>query len=283
MAHTAITRNVRWWLLATTVATALVLVGLSCSKRRTTSDPNDVLSDTVTQAIQGNLSKLSCVNLAWRSESKGFGIFSDQPQTSGIHQLWWNKNRTAILCKTNSVASDPNGQIASSVEQRFMTYDGRTFRIAEMSPPNSIGNMEVGIFKRPTSAWYGSNYLQHVGWEGTGGLNDVSKPTEEGVELWSSEIGHDSSQIIKREFRNKMDQVGIRFYDVSKGCMLVSRRQYYKNQLNLQVDVSYKRVSGGAWFPVRVMTQIFNINTGEIIRQSNVNVDITNKGGETQK
>ncbi len=134
--------------------------------------------------------------------------------------------------------------------------------------------MEGGIFTRPTAAWYSNNFLPHVGRRGTGGLNDVSKPTEEGIELWSTEIGHDSSQIIRREFRNKMDQVGIRFYDVSKGCMLVSRKQYYKKQLNLQVDVSYKRVSGGAWFPVRVMTEMFNINTGETIRLSNVTVDV---------
>ncbi|MCP4258913.1 MAG: hypothetical protein GY774_15630, partial [Planctomycetes bacterium] len=92
----------RWWLLIMSLATVIVIISLIRSLHLATSDPNDILRDTMTQGIQNNISKLSCAVLVWNSERKYFGPWSnkpDKPETAGNHQLWWNNNKIAISCK----------------------------------------------------------------------------------------------------------------------------------------------------------------------------------------
>jgi len=180
--------------------------------------------------MQDNVSNLSCAILVWNSERKGFGPWSNKPASSGNHQLWWNNNKIAISSKTNTTIHDPNGQVSSNQEMTFTTYDGKKFRVAEF-PVGLPGKVELGISKKRPSDWYEINYLQRVGWQGSGGVNDVSEATEAGVELWSTETTEDGSRLIKREFRNEMDQIGVWYYDVAQGGMLVSTKHYYKQQL----------------------------------------------------
>jgi len=269
-------KNSGWWLLIIGPATVFIIISLTRSSRRATPDPNDILRDTVAQGIQDNVSKLSCAVLVWSSERKFFGPWSnkpERPETAGNHQLWWSNNKIAISCKANTTIHDPNGQVSSNQMTTFVTYDGKTFQTAEI-PAGSTGQMELVISKKPPSDWYENNYLQNVGWQGAGGFNDVSEATAAGVELWSTEATKDGSRLIKREFRNEMDQTGVWYYDVVQGGMLVSSKQYYKKQIQVQQSVRYVKVSGGAWFPVSVITERYNIQNGELVLQSKMEVDV---------
>jgi len=220
-------KNTGWWLLIIGLATVLIIIGYSLSVHRANPDPNDIMRYTIAQGIQNNVSKLSCAILVWSSERKGFGPWSNKPEIKGTHQLWWNNKKIALSCETNTTIHDPNGQVSSNQEITFMTYDGKKFRVAEM-PTGLTGKVEIGILKKPTERFHHNNYLQTVGWQGRGGLNHISKPTEPGKE------------------------------DV----------------LQLRRTIQYKQVSGGVWFPISVVTENYNIQNGELIYRSKMEVDI---------
>ncbi|MCH8193978.1 MAG: hypothetical protein IIA65_08165, partial [Planctomycetes bacterium] len=249
--HIRLTKNTGWWLLIIGSATVLVIFWLSLSARQATLDPNDILRNKLAQAIEDNKSKLSCGVLVWRTEQKGFGPLSNKPEITGHHQLWWDNKRTAIKCTTHTANHDPNDRVSSSQKKYSMTYDGKRFRIADI-PVGSTGKVELGIFKKPTSLFYRYNYLHSVGWQASGGLNDVSKATEPGVETWSTEQGN----AIKYTFHSaKTGQVVIRTYDIEEAGGLVIAEIFSKeNTLQLKTTVQYEQVSGGAWFPVSVIT-----------------------------
>ena len=100
--------------------------------------------------------------------------------------------------------------------------------------------------------------------------------TEPGIELWSNEIADEGTRLIKREFReNKYPLVGFWYYDVAKGCALVSSNQYSKDQLQSQTTVQYEQISGGAWFPVSVIAEHYNIKNGELVLQSKMEIDVS--------
>jgi len=268
-------KNTGWWLLIIALATVLIIISLTRSSLRATHDPNDILRDTVAQGIQGNASKLSCAVLVWSTERKYFGPWSnkpDRPETAGNHQLWWNNNKIAISCKENTTIYDPNGQVLSNQITTFVTYDGKTFRAAEM-PTGSTGKVEMVISKKPPHGYYDNNYLQSVGWQGRGGLNDVSKATEPGVDRWLTE----DNKTIKRTFHNtRTGQVGVWIYDIEKAYGLVSMEYYCKeNILQLRTTIQYKQVSGGVWFPVSVITDGHNIQNGELIYRNKMELDST--------
>ena len=264
-------KNTGWWLLIIALATVLIIIGFSLSTRRAIRDPNDIMRDTIDQGIQDNVSKLSCAILVWSSESKGFGPWSNKPETKKTHQLWWNNNKTAISSDIKTTITDPNGQVSSNQETTFMAYDGKKFRVAEM-PTVPTGKVEIGISKKPTPRFRRNNYLHTVGFQGRGGFNQISKPTEPGVEHWLTEEG----KVIKRTFHNtRTGQVGVRVYDIEKNHMLVTRESYVKEDVfQSRTTIQYKQVSGGAWFPVSVVSEHYNIQNGELISRSKMEVDI---------
>jgi len=255
------------------LATVIVIISLICSSHFATPDPNDILRDTMAQGIQNNISKLSCAVLVWSSERKYFGPWSSKPQTAGNHKLWWNNNKIAISCKTNTVTQDPNGQATSKQETMLMTYDGKKFRVAEI-PTGSTGKVEMVISKKPPRNYYIDNYLQCVGWQGNGVLNHVSKATEPGVEHWLTE----DNKTIKRTFHNtRTGQVGVWIFDVEEAYGLTIYENYAKEDaLQSRRTIQYKQVSGGAWFPISVITEGHNIQNGELIYRNKMEVDSTN-------
>lgn len=264
-------KNTGWWLLIIGLATVLIIIGYSLSVHRANPDPNDIMRDAIAQGIQNNVSKLSCAILVWSSERKGFGPWSNKPEIKGTHQLWWNNKKIALSCETNTTIHDPNGQVSSNQEITFMTYDGKKFRVAEM-PTGLTGKVEIGILKKPTERFHHNNYLQTVGWQGRGGLNHISKPTEPGIERWLAE----EDKVIKQTFHNtRTGQVGVRIFDVEKAYGLVTRESYVKEDvLQLRRTIQYKQVSGGVWFPISVVTENYNIQNGELIYRSKMEVDI---------
>ena len=266
-----LTKNTGRWLIIIGLATVLVIFWLSLSAHQATLDPNDILRNIMAQAIEDNNSKLSCAVLVWRTEQKYFGPWSNKPEITGHHQLWWDNKKTAIKCTTNTAYHDPNDRVSSSQETYSMTYDGKRFRIADI-PVGSAGRVEIGIFKKPTSLFYRNNYLHSVGWQGSGGLNDVSKATEPGVENWSTEKGN----AIKYTFHSaKTGQVVIRTYGIEKACGLVTAEIFSKdNTLQRKTTVQYEQVSGGAWFPVSVISESYSIQNGELVYRHRTELDI---------
>lgn len=265
------TKNTGWWLLIIGLAAVLIIIGFSLTSRWAIHDPNDILRDIIAQGIQYNVSKLSCVILVWNSERKGFGPWSNEPKIEGTHQLWWNKNKTAILSNIITTVTDPNGQVSSNQKTTFMTYDGKKFQEAKM-PTGPTGKVEIGILRKPTGRFRQNNYLHTVGWQGRGGFNQIYKPTEPGVEHWLTE----ENKTIERTFHNtRTGQAGIRIYDIEKAYGLVTRESYVKEDvLQSRTTIQYKQVSGGAWFPFSVVTEHYNIQNGELISRSKMEVDI---------
>ncbi|MCP4256945.1 MAG: hypothetical protein GY774_05370 [Planctomycetes bacterium] len=266
------TNKTRWWLFILGIATVIVIISLIRSSHLATPDPNDILRDTVAQVIQNNISKLSCAVLVWSSERKHFGPWSSKPQTAGNHKLWWNNNKIAISCKTNTAIQDPNGQATSKQETILMTYDGKKFWVAEI-PTGSTGKVEMVISKKPPHSFNINNYLQGVGWQGSGVLNHVSKATEPGVEHWLTE----DNKTIKRTFHNtRTGQVGVWIFDVEKAYGLTIYENYAKeNTLQSRRTIQYKQVSRGAWFPISVNTEGHNIQNGELIYRYKMELDST--------
>jgi len=264
-------KNIQCWLVVIGLAVVLVITGICCNSKQGSSDPNDILRDAIVQGIQSNIAKLYSVALEWRSERKGFGPWSSKPEHTGKHQLWWNINRIAISCKRTSIVRDPNGQVSSNIETQFMTYNGKDFRIADI-PTTTGGKVEVVILKKPKYRG-GENYLNDVGWQGRGLITNIcSKPlvTEPGTHHWSTE-----GKLIKWTFRNsRTGQVGVQTYDIEKAYGLVTRENYFKeNVLQSRTTIQYKQVSGGAWFPVSVITEGHNIQNGELIYRNKMEID----------
>ncbi|TKJ34613.1 MAG: hypothetical protein CEE38_17225 [Planctomycetes bacterium B3_Pla] len=258
-------------LIVVGVAALFVIIGFSYRSWRAATDPNEVLRRTVAEGIQDNVSKLSCAVLVWNSERKSFGPWSNKPETAGNHQLWWNNNKIAILCKENTTIYDPNGQVLSNQKTTFMTYDGKKFQVAEI-PARSVGKVEMVISKKPPHNWCENNYMQKVGWQGNGGLINVSKGNEPGVEQWRTEEG----KVIKRTFHNtRTGQVGVWTYDIEKAHGLITYESYCKvNILQSRTTIQYKQVSGGAWFPISVITAGYNIQNGELLYRNKIDVDV---------
>ncbi len=253
------------------VAALFVIIGLSDRSWRTATDPDEVLRNTIAQAIEENISKLSCAHLVWNSEYKSFGQWSNKPQIAGQHQLWWVNNKIAILSEASTSIPDPNGQVLSNHKTTFITYDGKKFRVTEMLS-GSAGKTEIVISKKPPHNWYEDNYMQKVGWQGTGGLINVSKGNEPGVEQWRTE----KDNVIKRTFHNTMTgQVGVWIYDVEKAYGLVTYETYVKeNTLQSRTTTQYIQVSGGAWFPISVIRDGYNIQNGELLYRNKMDVDV---------
>lgn len=266
-----LTRNIQWWLPIIGLAAMLIIIGFSLNTRQAIHDPNDILRNTVTQGIQDNISKISCGYLVWSSEYKGFGLWSNKPETKKVHQLWWNKRKIAILSNKTTVG-DPNGQVPSTQEITFMAYDGKKFWVAEM-PTGPTSKVEVLILKEPPSDFYNINYLQTVGFQGGGGFNHVFKATEPGIDQWLTE-----DKFIKRTFHNtRTGQIGVRTYDIERNYVLVAYESYAKeNAIQSRTTIQYKQVSRGTSFPVSVVTESYNIQNGELISRSKMEVD-TNK------
>jgi hypothetical protein len=271
MINIVFTKKTVLWFLIIGLATVLIIIGFGLTSRWAIHDPNDIMRDTIAQGIQDNVSKLSCVVLVWNSERKGFGPWANKPEIKGTHQLWWIKNKTAISSDIITTVTDPNGQVSTNQKITFMTYDGKKFREAEM-PTGPKGKVEIGISRKPAGRFRQNNYLQSIGWQGRGGLNRISKPTEPGVEHWLTE----ENKTIEQTFHNtRTGQVGVWTYDVEKGYGLVSKEYYFKEDiLQLRTIIQYKQVSGGAWFPVSVVNKNFNIQNGELIYCSKMDVDI---------
>jgi len=271
----------RWWLVGISLVVVPAIIGLFSRSAHVSSDPNDILRDATIQGVQGNIAKLSSAAVVWRSESISFGPWADKPKRVGDHQLWWDGRRTAISCTTCSTTQDPNGHISSDHRARFITYDGKEFRVAEL-PTTAAGRAEMTILKRPRYR-PGENYLRDVGWQREGGglISEVvheahMKNREPGTDSLSIETGEDGNRLVKREFHNsKTGQIGISYYDADKGYGLVRMDNYASaTQLQVRTIVRYRQVSGGAWFPVDVNSVSFNIQTGELLVRSKMEVDV---------
>jgi hypothetical protein len=253
------------------VAALFVIIGFSYRSWQAETDPNEVLRNTIAQAIEENILKLSCAHLIWTSEHKSFGQWSNKPQTTGQHQLWWNNNRTAISYKTCTKSQDPNGQVSSKEESTLITHDGKVYRVAEM-PTGSTGKVEMVISKKRPYQFRRNNYLQRVGWQGRSRLTDVSKGNEPGLERWLVE----DQKRIKRTFHNtRTGQVGIKIYDIENAYGLITLENYAKdNRLQSRTTVQHMQISGGAWFPVSVVRDGYNIQNGELLYQHKMELDI---------
>ena len=248
-----------------------VIIGFGYRSWCAATDPNEVLRNTIDQAIQENICKLSCAHLIWTSERKSFGQWSNKPQTTGQYQLWWSNNKTAISYKTYTESYDPNGQASLKEESTFITHDGKIFRFAEI-PSVLTGKVKMVISKKPPHQFRQINYLQSVGWQGRSFLTDVSKATEPGVEHWLAE----DQKRIKRTFHNtRTGQVGIKIYDIEKAYGLIKNLNYcQKDVLQCKTTVQYRQVSGGAWFPVSVIKEGYNIQNGELLYRTKMELDI---------
>jgi hypothetical protein len=236
------------------------------------SDPNDILRDTIVEGIQSNIARLSSAVLVWRSENRGFGPWSNKPERAGEHQLWWDGRRTAISYTMRSSTGDPNGQVSSDLRVRFRTYDGKEFRWAEL-PATAGSKAEMTIQSKPRYR-PGENYLTDVGWLGRGLISivwDKSQFTEPGTLQYSQQ-----DKLIKIEFRNsKTGGGGIDTYDSEKVYGLVTRESFFqRGKIQSRTTIEYAQVPGGAWFPVRVITDAFSVQTGELIHRSKMEVDI---------
>jgi len=271
MTNIRLTKKTGRWFLILAVAAVIAMIGLTRSSYFAPSYPNDVVGNKVAQGIQENVSKLACAMLVWHSEQKCFGVWSNNPEIAGTHQLWWNNNKIAISSKTSTTISDSNGLVSTSQEMTCLTYDGKTFRVAEM-PTGSTGIAELLISKKPTYHYYASNYLEAVGWGGNGGLNHVSKPTEPGIEHWLIE----DNNTIERTFHNtRTGQVGVQTYDVEKAYGLVTALNYYKEDvLQGKTTLQYMQLSDGSWFPCSVIEEGYNTQTGEVITRHKMDLDI---------
>lgn len=272
----SIPRRAGWWLIIIGLAAAFVINGVTRSLHQASPDPNDILHDKVVQGIQDNVSKLSCAVLVWSSERSVLRPGSEKPEPTENYTLWWKNNKIAISRSTNTIISDPNGQVSSNQETRFIVYDGNKYQVADL-PIGKTGQGELLISKEPPSDWYENNYLQIIGWQGYAGLNHVFKAGVPGIDLWSTESTTEDSKLIEREFReSKTPLVGCWRYDLAQGGMLVSRKRYYKQQLQTQKSIRYAKVTGGAWFPVSVITEQYNVQNGELISRSRLEIDIEN-------
>lgn len=265
-------RSLRGWLGLAGLLVVLVVVGMLLRAPHAATDPNDVLRDMIVRGIQDNVAKLSCVVLAWRSESRAFGPWSDKPERAGEHQLWWDGRRTAISYVMRSTTSDPNGQVSSDLRTRSMTYDGREFRWMEL-PVTPGGKAEMVIQSKPHYR-PDENYLTEIGWLGRGLISRIcvkSGPTEPGILRYSRE-----GRLIKMEFHNsRTGQIGIWMYDPQKAYGLVTEENYARaGKMQAHTRIEYAQVPGGAWFPIRVATDGFNIQTGELLHRSKLEVDV---------
>ena len=273
-----ITKNTVWGFLIIGLTTVLIVIGISLITRQVIHDPNDIQRDAVIDGIKANTAKLKCAVITWSSDVSYFGAMAARigPEKSyqignGTHQLWWNNKKIAVSWNNKTTVKDPNGQVSSKQEKTFVTYDGKTFRTAVM-PTGLTGNIEVVISKEPPNRFLENNYLQTVGWQGRSGFNNVSKATEPGMERWQTE----EDKMLKRTFHNtRTGQIGIWTYDIEKNYVLVASEYYEKeNTIQSKTTIQYKQFSGGVWFPVSVVTESFNIQNGELIYRSRMDVDI---------
>ncbi len=257
-------------LTAVGLAGMFVIIGISYCSWQAGTDPNELLRKTINEAIEDNRSRLSCANLVWNSEYKGYGLWSNKPEITGNHQLYWNNKKIAISSKTSTTVRDPNGQVSTNQEMTALTYDGKTYRVAEM-PPGLAGKVQMLISKKPTYHFRTNNYLLTVGWQGRGGRNHVPKATEPGVEQWITE----ESKTIARTFRNtRTGYVGIRTYDIEKAYGLVTYLNYHKQDvLQSQTTFEYMQLSDGSWFPVSVITEGYNNKNGELLYRDKIKLD----------
>jgi len=263
-------RNSQWWLVGLVLVAMCIIIGIFSSSQTCSSDPNDILRDNIAREIKGNTSKLSSAVLVWHLERKYFGPWSSKPQSIGDHQLWWDGKRTAIFYKMNTTVNDPNGQSSTSTKTKFMAYNGKDFRVAEF-PTTPTGTVEVAILKKPGYRM-DENYLQDVGWLGHGLLGcALTKPTASGTQSHSTE-----ENLIKLTFHNsKTGQIGLWVYDTEKSCVLVTYENYAKkDMLQSRTTIQYKHISGGVWFPISVVADSFNIQNGELIGRSKMQVDV---------
>jgi hypothetical protein len=271
----------RWWLVGIGLVVVPAIIGLFSRSAHVSSYPNDILRDATIQGIQGNIAKLSSAALVWRSESISFGPWADKPKRVGDYQLWWDGRRTAISCTTCSTTQDPNGQISSDHRARFITYDGKEFRVAEL-PTTAAGRAEMTILKRPRYR-PGENYLRDVGWQREGGglISEVVDEAhmnnrEPGTYVWSIETGEDGSTLITREFHNsKTGQVGLWTYDTEKAYgLVVHENNLQEGKVQSRNTIAYGQVSGDIWFPVSVVTETYSAQTGELLVCSKMEVDV---------
>jgi hypothetical protein len=151
-----------------------------------------------------------------------------------------------------------------------MTYGGKKFRVAEI-PSTPGGTMRVAILKRPDYRM-DENYLEDVGWHRPGPMTWVSiRPDEPGTEHYSIE-----GNLVKVTFRNsRTGQVGVRTYDVEKAHGLVRYENYAEEgKLSVLMTIEYRQVSGGVWFPVSVITEGYNIQNGELVNRTKLEIDV---------
>jgi hypothetical protein len=261
-----------WWLVGIGLVVVFAIIGLLSRPRHAGSDPNGVLREMVIRGIQANISGLSSAMLVWHSESKGLGPWSGKPELVGDHQLWWDGRRTAISYTMRSTTRDPNGHVSSNLRARFLTYDGREFRRVEL-PTMATGKAEMAIQRKPHYR-PSENHLTDIGWLGHGLISSIcgrSVPTEPGTLRYSQQ-----GQLIQEEFHNRRTgQIGVVTYDGEKAYGLVTRENYAQaGKIQSRTTIRYEQVPGGAWFPVRVVTEGYSIQTGELIHQSKVEVDV---------
>ncbi|MHC4169360.1 MAG: hypothetical protein ACYSWQ_20625 [Planctomycetota bacterium] len=258
-------------LIVVSVAALFVIINFSYRSWRAASDPNEVLPRTIARAVEENMSKLSCARLTWNSEYKGFGLWSDKPQTVGQHQLWLVDDKIAVLSEVSTSIPDPNGKVSSNDTTNLMTYDGKTFR-ATRTPSGSGGKTKMLISNQPPNNWHKHNYLQRVRWQPDRALINVSRGTEPGIEQWRTEEG----SVIVRTFRNaRTGQVGVWTYDIEKAYGLITYENYAKEDvLQSRTTTQYTQVSGGAWFPTSVIREGYNIQNGDLLSRSKMVVDL---------
>jgi len=258
-------------LIVVSVAAMFVIIDFGYRSWRAANDPNEVLRRTIARSLEENMSKVSCAYLTWNSEYKGFGPWSNKPQTVGQHQLWLADDKIAMFSQVSTLIPDPNGKMLSNDTTNLMTYDGKKFRAIE-TPSASAGKAEMVISSRPPRNWHIDNYLQRVGWQRDHALIDLSRGTAPGIEQWEIEEGG----VIVRTFRNsRTGQVGIWIYDIEKAYELITYETYVKEDvLQSRTTTEYVQVSGGAWFPTSVITERYNIQNGDLISQSKMVVDL---------
>ena len=266
-------------LLATGLAALMLIFLFILIKSEPISDPNDIISISVSKKVRENISKLTNAVLVWSYERKGFGPWINEPEIKGNYKLYWNKNRTAISCDIITTTKDPNNQLSSNQEKSISIFDGKKFLWAQL-PKTAADNTEVVIMKKQEYK-RNDNYLSTIGWQGFGLLNvdsdaSLRKHRSPGYELWTVVDSNDGRKLIKHEFHNtKTGQVGITYYDPRQGFVVVCDENYASaGHLQSSLNLRYVQVSGGAWFPVEYNMTNFNIQNGEIIAQSKTKVNL---------
>ena len=256
------------------VMVVLFLVGANVSNIAAKS--TDVLRNAVVEGIEGNLTMLNTAHLVWQTEFGAYNPYTREKldDLKGEHELWWDGDKIATSYTEEQWVQNGNDELVKKVYGRETVYNANQFRVRT---EKNDGSYSMALAKEPRFLPE-EDYLKISGWRISGMLKplyDETKP-DHIKDNWLIENGDDGSKLIKWEIHNnKTGQIGIRWFDPEKGFVLVSYENYASlDHLQSRTTFQYQQVSGGAWFPIEVNRESFNIQTGEILQYNNAKVDV---------